>query len=148
MNWDKTWGRQLIWSAQGTSADLTLRSGLAGIALAKIALAKEAGLTKSPELIKIGEEIAAGYEKMPANGLMTGRLGAILALWKIGCFLKREDFKEAAKTGLDVLLEKDLVQVDQHAFLAEDGRRMPYLATGTAGLALVLAAIAKDEPRG
>lgn len=144
---DKAWGRQLIWSAQGTSADLSLRSGLAGIALAKIALAKEAGLAKSPELIKIGEEIAAGYEKMPANGLMTGRLGAILALWKIGCFLKREDFKEAAKTGLDALLEKDLVQVDQHAFLAEDGQRMPYLANGTAGLALVLAAIAKDEPK-
>lgn len=144
---DKTWGRQLIWSAQGTSADLSLKSGLAGIALAKIALAKEAGLAKKPELIKIGEEIAAGYEKMPANGLMTGRLGAILALWKIGCFLKREDFKEAAKTGLDALLEKDLVQVDQHAFLAEDGRRMPYLANGTAGLALVLAAIAKDEPK-
>lgn len=144
---DKTWGRQLIWSAQGTSADLTLRSGLAGIALAKIALAKEAGLTKSPELIKIGEEIAAGYEKMPGKGLMTGRLGAILALWKIGCLLKREDFKEAAKTGLAALLEKDLVQVDQHVFLAEDGRRMPYLANGTAGLALVLAAIAKDEPK-
>ena len=144
---DKAWGRQLIWSAQGTSADLSLRSGLSGIALAKIALAKEEGLAKSSELIKIGEEIAAGYEKMPANGLMTGRLGAILALWKIGCFLKREDFKEAAKTGLDALLEKDLVQVDQHVFLAEDGRRMPYLANGTAGLALVLAAIAKDEPK-
>lgn len=144
---DKAWGRQLIWSAQGTSADLSLRSGLAGIALAKIALAKETGLAKSPEVIKIGEEIAAGYEKMPANGLMTGRLGAILALWKIGCFLKREDFKEVAKTGLDALLEKDLVQVGQHAFLAEDGRRMPYLANGTAGLALVLAAIAKDEPK-
>ena len=144
---DKAWGRQLIWSAQGTSADLSLRSGLSGIALAKIALAKEEGLAKSSELIKIGEEIAAGYEKMPANGLMTGRLGAILALWKIGCFLKREDFKEAAKTGLDALLEKDLVQVDQHVFLAEDGRRMPYLANGTAGLALVLAAIAKDDPK-
>lgn len=144
---DKAWGRQLIWSAQGTSADLSLRSGLSGIALAKIALAKEEGLAKSSELIKIGEEIAAGYEKMPANGLMTGRLGAILALWKIGCLLKREDFKEAAKTGLAALLEKDLVQVDQHVFLAEDGRRMPYLANGTAGLALVLAAIAKDEPK-
>lgn len=144
---DQAWGRQLIRSAQGTSADLSLRSGLAGIALAKIALAKEEGLAKSPELIKIGEEIAAGYEKMPANGLMTGRLGAILALWKIGCLLKREDFKETAKTGLDALLEKDLVQVDQHVFLAEDGRRMPYLANGTAGLALVLAAIAQDEPK-
>ncbi len=144
---DKAWGRQLIWSAQGTSADLSLRSGLAGITLAKIALAKEEGLAKTVELIKIGEEIAAGYEKMPGKGLLTGRLGAILALWKIGCFLKREDFKEAAKTGLDTLLEKDLVQVDQHAFLAEDGQRMPYLANGTAGLALVLAAIAKDEPK-
>lgn len=144
---DKAWGRQLIWSAQGTSADLSLRSGLTGIVLAKIALAKEEGLAKTVELIKIGEEIAAGYEKMPANGLMTGRLGAILALWKIGCLLKREDFKEAAKTGLDALLEKDLVRVDQHVFLAEDGRRMPYLANGTAGLALVLAAIAKDEPK-
>lgn len=144
---DKAWGRQLIWSAQGTSADLSLRSGLSGIALAKLALTAKEGLAKSPELIKIGEEIAAGYEKMPANGLMTGRLGAILALWKIGCFLKREDFKEAAKTGLAALLEKDLVQVDQHVFLAEDGRRMPYLANGTAGLALVLAAIAKDEPK-
>lgn len=144
---DKAWGRQLIWSAQGTSADLSLRSGLSGIALAKLALTAKEGLAKSPELIKIGEEIAAGYEKMPANGLMTGRLGAILSLWKIGCFLKREDFKEAAKTGLDALLEKDLVQVDQHAFLAEDGQRMPYLANGTAGLALVLAAIAKDEPK-
>ena len=142
---DKAWGRQLIWSAQGTSADLSLRSGLAGIALAKIALAKEEGLAKSSELIKIGEEIAAGYEKMPANGLMTGRLGAILALWKIGCLLKREDFKEAAKTGLAALLEKDLVQVDQHVFLAEDGRRMPYLANGTAGLALVLAALPKTS---
>ena len=144
---DQAWGRQLIWSAQGTSADLSLRSGLAGIALAKIALAKEEGLAKTAELIKIGEEIAAGYQKMPANGLMTGRLGAILALWKIGCLLKREDFKETAKTGLDNLLEKDLVQVDQHVFLAEDGRRMPYLANGTAGLALVLAAIAKNEPK-
>ncbi len=144
---DKAWGRQLIWSAQGSAGDLSLRSGLAGIALAKIALAKEEGLSKTVELIKIGEEIAAGYEKMPGKGLMTGRLGAILALWKIGCFLKREDFKEAAKTGLDALLEKDLVQVDQHAFLAEDGQRMPYLANGTAGLALVLAAIAKDEPK-
>lgn len=144
---DKAWGRQLIWSAQGTSADLSLRSGLAGIALAKLALTAKEGLAKSPELIKIGEEIAAGYQKMPANGLMTGRLGAILALWKIGCLLKREDFKETAKTGLDNLLEKDLVQVDQHVFLAEDGRRMPYLANGTAGLALVLAAIAKDEPK-
>lgn len=144
---DKAWGRQLIWSAQGTSADLSLRSGLSGIALAKLALTAKEGLAKSPELIKIGEEIAAGYEKMPANGLMTGRLGAILALWKIGCLLKREDFKEAAKTGLAALLEKDLVQVDQHVFLAEDGRRMPYLANGTAGLALVLAAIAKDEPK-
>ena len=144
---DKAWGRQLIWSAQGTSADLSLRSGLAGITLAKIALAKEEGLAKTVELIKIGEEIAAGYEKMPGKGLLTGRLGAILALWKIGCLLKREDFKETAKTGLDALLEKDLVQVDQHAFLAEDGQRMPYLANGTAGLALVLAAIAKDEPK-
>lgn len=144
---DKAWGRQLIWSAQGTSADLSLRSGLAGITLAKIALAKEEGLAKTVELIKIGEEIAAGYEKMPGKGLLTGRLGAILALWKIGCLLKREDFKETAKTGLDALLEKDLVQVDQHVFLAEDGRRMPYLANGTAGLALVLAAIAKDEPK-
>lgn len=144
---DQAWGRQLIWSAQGSAGDLSLRSGLAGIALAKIALAKEEGLSKTVELIKIGEEIAAGYEKMPGKGLMTGRLGAILALWKIGCFLKREDFKEAAKTGLDALLEKDLVQVDQHAFLAEDGQRMPYLANGTAGLALVLAAIAKDEPK-
>lgn len=144
---DQAWGRQLIWSAQGTSADLSLRSGLAGIALAKLALTAKEGLAKSPELIKIGEEIAAGYQKMPANGLMTGRLGAILALWKIGCLLKREDFKETAKTGLDNLLEKDLVQVDQHVFLAEDGRRMPYLANGTAGLALVLAAIAKDEPK-
>lgn len=144
---DKAWGRQLIWSAQGTSADLSLRSGLAGITLAKIALAKEEGLAKTVELIKIGEEIAAGYEKMPGKGLLTGRLGAILALWKIGCLLKREAFKETAKTGLDALLEKDLVQVDQHVFLAEDGRRMPYLANGTAGLALVLAAIAKDEPK-
>lgn len=144
---DQAWGRQLIWSAQGTSADLSLRSGLSGIALAKLALTAKEGLAKSPELIKIGEEIAAGYQKMPANGLMTGRLGAILALWKIGCLLKREDFKETAKTGLDNLLEKDLVQVDQHVFLAEDGRRMPYLANGTAGLALVLAAIAKDEPK-
>lgn len=144
---DQAWGRQLIWSAQGTSADLSLRSGLSGIALAKLALTAKEGLAKSPELIKIGEEIVAGYEKIPANGLMTGRLGAILALWKIGCLLKREDFKETAKTGLDNLLEKDLVQVDQHVFLAEDGRRMPYLANGTAGLALVLAAIAKDEPK-
>lgn len=144
---DQAWGRQLIWSAQGTSADLSLRSGLSGIALSKLALTAKEGLAKSPELIKIGEEIAAGYQKMPANGLMTGRLGAILALWKIGCLLKREDFKETAKTGLDNLLEKDLVQVDQHVFLAEDGRRMPYLANGTAGLALVLAAIAKDEPK-
>ena len=144
---DKAWGRQLIWSAQGTSADLSLRSGLSGIALAKLALTAKEGLAKSPELIKIGEEIAAGYEKMPGKGLLTGRLGAILALWKIGCLLKREDFKETAKTGLDALLEKDLVQVDQHVFLAEDGRRMPYLANGTAGLALVLAAIAKDEPK-
>lgn len=144
---DQAWGRQLIWSAQGTSADLSLRSGLAGIALAKLALTAKEGLAKSPELIKIGEEIAAGYQKMPANGLMTGRLGAILALWEIGCLLKREDFKETAKIGLDNLLEKDLVQVDQHVFLAEDGRRMPYLANGTAGLALVLVAIAKDEPK-
>lgn len=144
---DQAWGRQLIWSAQGTSADLSLRSGLSGIALAKLALTAKEGLAKSLELIKIGEEIAAGYQKMPANGLMTGRLGAILALWKIGCLLKREDFKETAKTGLDNLLEKDLVQVDQHVFLAEDGRRMPYLANGTAGLALVLAAIAQDEPK-
>lgn len=144
---DQAWGRQLIWSAQGTSADLSLRSGLSGIALAKLALTAKEGLAKSPELIKIGEEIAAGYQKMPANGLMTGRLGAILALWKIGCLLKREDFKETAKTGLDALLEKDLVHVDQHVFLAEDGRRMPYLANGTAGLALVLAAIAQDEPK-
>lgn len=144
---DQAWGRQLIRSAQGSTDDLSLRSGLSGIALAKLALTAKEGLAKSPELIKIGEEIAAGYEKMPANGLMTGRLGAILALWKIGCLLKREDFKETAKTGLDALLEKDLVQVDQHVFLAEDGRRMPYLANGTAGLALVLAAIAKDEPK-
>lgn len=144
---DQAWGRQLIWSAQGTSADLSLRSGLSGIALAKLALTAKEGLAKSLELIKIGEEIVAGYQKMPANGLMTGRLGAILALWKIGCLLKREDFKETAKTGLDNLLEKDLVQVDQHVFLAEDGRRMPYLANGTAGLALVLAAIAQDEPK-
>lgn len=144
---DQAWGRQLIRSAQGSTDDLSLRSGLSGIALAKLALTAKEGLAKSPELIKIGEEIAAGYEKMPANGLMTGRLGAILALWKIGCLLKREDFKETAKTGLDALLEKDLVQVDQHVFLAEDGRRMPYLANGTAGLALVLAAIAQDEPK-
>lgn len=144
---DQAWGRQLIWSAQGSVGNLSLRSGLSGIALAKLALTAKEGLAKSPELIKIGEEIAAGYQKMPANGLMTGRLGAILALWKIGCLLKREDFKETAKTGLDNLLEKDLVQVDQHVFLAEDGRRMPYLANGTAGLALVLAAIAKDEPK-
>lgn len=144
---DQAWGRQLIWSAQGTSADLSLRSGLSGIALAKLALTAKEGLAKSPELIKIGEEIAAGYQKMPGKGIMTGRLGAILALWKIGCLLKREDFKETAKTGLDNLLEKDLVQVDQHVFLEEDGRRMPYLANGTAGLALVLAAIAKDEPK-
>ncbi len=144
---DQAWGRQLIWSAQGSAGDLSLRSGLSGIALAKLALTAKEGLAKSPELIKIGEEIAAGYQKMPANGLMTGRLGAILALWEIGCLLKREDFKEAAKTGLAALLEKDLVQVDQHVFLAEEGRRMPYLANGTAGLALVLAAIAKDEPK-
>lgn len=144
---DKAWGRQLIWSAQGTSADLSLRSGLSGIALAKLALTAKEGLEKSPELIKIGEEIAAGYQKMPENGLMTGRLGAILALWKLGKFLEEDSFKKEAKNGLDDLLEKDLVQVDQHVFLAEDGRRMPYLANGTAGLALVLAAIAKDEPK-
>lgn len=144
---DKAWGRQLIWSAQGRSADLSLKSGLAGIALAKIALAKEEGLAKTAELIKIGREIAAGYQKMPTAGLLTGRLGAILALWKLGKFLEEDSFKREAKTGLDALLEKDLVQVDQHVFLAEDGRRMPYLATGTAGLALVLVAIAKDEPK-
>lgn len=144
---DKTWGRQLIWSAQGSSTDLSLRSGLAGIALAKIALAKEEGLAKTAELIKIGREIAAGYQKMPTAGLMTGQLGAILALWKLGKFLEEDSFKKEAKNGLDALLEKDLVQVDQHVFLAEDGRRMPYLANGTAGLALVLAAIAQDEPK-
>lgn len=143
---DKAWGRQLIWSAQGSSADLSLRSGLAGIALAKIALAKEEGLAKTAELIKIGREIAAGYQKMPTAGLMTGQLGAILALWKLGKFLEEDSFKKEAKNGLDALLEEDLVQVDQHVFLAEDGRRMPYLANGTAGLALVLAAIAQDEP--
>ncbi|MFV4892178.1 class III lanthionine synthetase LanKC [Lactobacillus delbrueckii] len=144
---DKAWGRQLIWSAQGRSADLSLKSGLAGIALAKIALAKEEGLAKTAELIKIGREIAAGYQKMPTAGLLTGRLGEILALWKLGKFLEEDSFKKEAKTGLDALLEKDLVQVGQHVFLAEDGRRMPYLATGTAGLALVLVAIAKDEPK-
>lgn len=144
---DKAWGRQLIWSAQGSSADLSLRSGLAGIALAKIALAKEEGLAKTAELIKIGREIAAGYQKMPTAGLMTGQLGAILALWKLGKFLEEDSFKKEVKNGLDALLEEDLVQVDQHVFLAEDGRRMPYLANGTAGLALVLAAIAQDEPK-
>ena len=144
---DKAWGRQLIWSAQGSSADLSLRSGLTGIALAKIALAKEEGLAKTAELIKIGREIVASYQKMTTAGLMTGQLGAILALWKLGKFLEEDSFKEEAKNGLDALLEKDLVKVDQHVFLAKDGRRMPYLATGTAGLALVLVAIAKDEPK-
>lgn len=144
---DKAWGRQLIWSAQGSSADLSLRSGLAGIALAQIAMAKEEGLAKTAELIKIGREIAAGYQKMPTAGLMTGQLGAILTLWKLGKFLEEDSFKKEAKNGLDALLEEDLVQVDQHVFLAEDGRRMPYLANGTAGLALVLAAIVQDEPK-
>ena len=143
---DKAWGRQLIWSAQGSSADLSLRSGLTGIALAKIALAKEEGLAKTAELIKIGREIVASYQKMTTAGLMTGQLGAILALWKLGKFLEEDSFKEEAKNGLDALLEKDLVKVDQHVFLAEDGRRMPYLANGTAGLALALAVIAQDEP--
>ncbi|GHV98395.1 hypothetical protein lacNasYZ01_15770 [Lactobacillus nasalidis] len=144
---DKAWGRLLIWSAQGSNDDLSLRSGLAGIALAKIALAAEEGLAKTAELITIGREIAAGYQKMSTAGLMTGQLGAILALWKLGKFLEEDSFKKEAKKGLDDLLEKDLVQVDQHVFLAEEGRRMPYLANGTAGLALVLAAIAQDEPK-
>ncbi len=84
---------------------------------------------------------------MPTAGLMTGQLGAILALWKLGKFLEEDSFKKEAKNGLDALLEEDLVQVDQHVFLAEDGRRMPYLANGTTGLALALAAIAQDEPK-
>lgn len=139
---DKDLGKQLIYSSYVETKDISLESGLSGMGLARLALYKiEPDTAERDKILFIAKEIVANYQNCNELGLINGKLGAILFLWKVGIELNEPDFSKLALKYLDHYIQTR-VKGDQYLFIEESdvdqSRLMPYLYSGTAGLILLI----------
>lgn len=148
----KNLGRKLLddinWKNNIT--DLSLRSGLAGIGLAKLALAiEENSQERISEIVEIANYVNQNYSKCLSSGLLDGKLGVILFLEKVGKALCKDSLVKDAKNKLELFLRQELYATGVGLFLTENKFSQesytPYLNSGTVGLLLVLLEFEKDN---
>ncbi|MGM9904951.1 class III lanthionine synthetase LanKC [Lactobacillus sp.] len=147
---DQELGKKLIDGIEvDQMKDLSLESGLAGIGLAKLSLQLlEPDEARKQELVKIAQELLAGYDAWEEAGLLTGKLGMLLYLEKAGKYLDQNNLLKAAEERLSTFLEQEVSQIKGGTFLKGEvnGEEsyLPYLNSGSCGLLLVLLDFAKD----
>lgn len=140
---NKSLGKKIIDSINYKElTDLSLKSGLAGIGLAKLALNQvEKSKERTLEIIKIANLVNVGYNNCSDLGLLEGKLGLILFLEKAGKYLNDSNLIQQAKKKIRSFLQKSIsnneeiyllgIELDKESYL-------PYLNSGAAGLGLIL----------
>ena len=150
-NWfDKKIGEQIINNIDATKIhDMSLKSGLAGIGLAKLALYQANKQEEQKvEVQKIASIVTSHYKACQTLGILDGKLGLLLFLEKVGIYFNDSNLIKIVKQEINNFVAVHL-SFNDGVYLAGTalGREsyFPYLNSGTAGLALVLLEFMYDE---
>ncbi len=150
-NWfDKKIGEQIINNIDATKIhNMSLKSGLAGIGLAKLALYQANKQEEQKvEVQKIASIVTSHYKACQTLGILDGKLGLLLFLEKVGIYFNDSNLIKIVKQEINNFVAVHL-SFNDGVYLAGTalGREsyFPYLNSGTAGLALVLLEFMYDE---